>query len=771
MTDTAVPPADPFRHTEKQRSWDEFGSQYWTMAANTSHPSAAETGAFLHGASPGRHVLVLGATTTEVIRAAVGTGADVHVLDFAGRLLDLVGQEFGDSVTRHRHDLLDPVPDDLAGRFDVVVADRLVNRFHRSEMPRVVANMMRLVAPGGRLHISVRFGLYPLDRRLIEIGTELGTLRNYWDPESRTIDWSGVKTELDRCAEAHGAIPREVVIAWSKMRGVESRLEPEDVPRIVAEASAGSDAIVIRDVADMDVAPRSKIFVLTHDVPPEPGDRRGGGRHGGQDHHSRCQEAWVTCDGRPPAGQAEDRGPGLATADRPAAEPRAQVQAVIEDVLGCRLDWDDPTMGFRLRPEWGSFEQVRILGRLQELYGVGRFAGDLTLLTTPQQILAAVTDRTPGDTTPPAPAAPGASAGGADPAVEVDLGLARTVMDKTAITDIDPAGSRLCYRGHDVSTLAAFHTYDAVARLLIDGQLAQLDDDRRGLLAEGAFLARSAGLLWSGSHEDFVACFARLDLAGGQERSPDDVRRQGWRLLGAAAQLASRSADAPTPPDDSIAAQVAAPATAATDGPTDDVVAGLTMLMILQADHGSSAAALAVRTAVSAGAGLHAALLAGLVTFGGHRHGGALADVVRLVEDIGDVDALGIAVRSSIERGVPVPGFGHRIYSVTDPRVEPIRQLLVQAEERRRTVWWSERLRHIREAHAALERSGAVANVDFYAGPLLRTYGFETQSLTTLFAVARIAGWVAHAVEQTERRTLIRPKLEYVGVRPEESCP
>jgi citrate synthase len=476
----------------------------------------------------------------------------------------------------------------------------------------------------------------------------------------------------------------------------------------------------------------------------------------------------VTCDARPPAGQTEDRGPGLATADRPAADPRAEVQAVIEDVLGCRLDWDDPTMGFRLRPEWGSFEQVRILGRLQEVYGVGRFADDLTLLTTPRQILAAVTDRTPGD---PAPATPGAPAGGADAAVEVDLGLARTVMDKTAITDIDPAGSRLCYRGHDVSALASSCSFDAVARLLIDGELAALDDDRRGLVAEGAFLARSAGLRWSGSHEDFVACFARLDLAGGQEESPDDVRRQGWRLLGAAAQLASRSADAPVPPDDSIAAQVAAPATGATDGPTDDVVAGLTALMILQADHGSSAAALAVRTAVSAGAGLHPALLAGLVTFGGHRHGGALADVVRLVEDIGDVDALGIAVRSSIERGVPVPGFGHRIYSVTDPRVEPIRRLLVRAEDRRRTVWWSERLRHIREAHAALERSGAVANVDFYAGPLLRTYGFQTESLTTLFAVARIAGWVAHAVEQTERRTLIRPKLEYVGARPEESRP
>ena len=185
--------------------------------------------------------------------------------------------------------------------------------------------------------------------------------------------------------------------------------------------------------------------------------------------------------------------------------------------------------------------------------------------------------------------------------------------------------------------------------------------------------------------------------------------------------------------------------------------------MVLQADHGSSAAALAVRTAVSAGASLQHALLAGLAAFGGHRHGGAIGDVVRLIETCPDPDRLRQVVRTRLESGGVVPGFGHRVYRTQDPRVEPIRSLLVLAEERRRSTWWSDRLRVIRAEHRDLERFGAVANVDFYAGPLLRLLGFETASLTSLFAVARVSGWVAHAVEQMTAKTLIRPQLHYVG--------
>lgn len=258
-TDSA---ADPYRRADKQNSWDTYGAEYWAGAGDTSHPSALETENFLSGAGPGQRVLVLGATTTEVIQAALDCGAEAHVLDFAPRLLGLVQQRFGDKVATHHQDLTDPVDDQLLQRFDIVVGDRLVNRFHRNEMPGVLANMMSTVAIGGQLRISVRFGLYPLDSRLIEVGREMGTVTNFWDESSWTLNWSRVGEELDRCARDHGEIPRQVVIAWSRLRGVESRLREDDMPRLVAEAGGGASPWEIVEVLDMDVAPQSKTFVI-----------------------------------------------------------------------------------------------------------------------------------------------------------------------------------------------------------------------------------------------------------------------------------------------------------------------------------------------------------------------------------------------------------------------------------------------------------------------------------------------------------------------------
>ncbi len=266
MTDLATGDRpDPFRHLDKQRSWNDFGSQYWELAASTSHPSALESTNFLDGAGRGRRVLVFGATTTELIRGAVASGAEVHVVDFAGKLLELVTQKFGEDVHVRQHDVLNPAPPDYAGTFDRVVADRLVNRFHRSEMPRVISNMMSFLAPEGDARISLRFGLYPLDHRLIAEGQRRGTLARFWDASTNTIDWSGVGDELDAAAEPHGEIPREVVIAWSRMRGVESRLDPAEVPQLVATAAQYGTSVRLRQMLDMDVAPDSLIHVLGHD--------------------------------------------------------------------------------------------------------------------------------------------------------------------------------------------------------------------------------------------------------------------------------------------------------------------------------------------------------------------------------------------------------------------------------------------------------------------------------------------------------------------------
>jgi|GEM_PF-4754501 len=256
---------DPFRSRDKQQSWNEFGSAYWTLAATTSHPSEEETSGFLGETTVGSRVLVAGATTGEVIGAAIARGAEVHVLDFADKLLKLASDRFANSFEPHLHDVTNPPPSDLAGTFDIVIADRLVNRFHRSEMPGVVSNLMAFAKANGQLRLSFRFGLYPLDERLIQRGTELGTVSKFWDETTRTLDWSGVNTEIDDVAENHGEIPASVVADWSRMRGVESRILLEDIPAIAEEASTTGNRIKFGSAMDMDVALTSKTFIVTRE--------------------------------------------------------------------------------------------------------------------------------------------------------------------------------------------------------------------------------------------------------------------------------------------------------------------------------------------------------------------------------------------------------------------------------------------------------------------------------------------------------------------------
>jgi hypothetical protein len=256
---------DPFRHEDKRLSWNVFGADHWLSASEMSRPSSAEIDGFLRGADPSIPVLVLGGTTVELIAAALDRGADVHVLDFAERVLQGVEGRFGASnVSLHLHDLIRPAPPSLFKRFAIVACDRLITRFHRSEMPRVLATMLAFVCPHGALRASVRFGLSPFDESVIETGRRMGTLDRFWNPATRTIDWALAGDELSICAQADGNIPREIVIAWSRLRGVETRLEPPDIGGLIEEAAK----LGMRSRLDWEMASDRKLNLRLFSIVP-----------------------------------------------------------------------------------------------------------------------------------------------------------------------------------------------------------------------------------------------------------------------------------------------------------------------------------------------------------------------------------------------------------------------------------------------------------------------------------------------------------------------
>ena len=181
----------------------------------------------------------------------------------------------------------------------------------------------------------------------------------------------------------------------------------------------------------------------------------------------------------------------------------------------------------------------------------------------------------------------------------------------------------------------------------------------------------------------------------------------------------------------------------------------LRRVLVLLADHELNASTFAARVTVSTGASLAAGTLAGLAALGGPRHGRAAAEVAALAEDIGALggDATN-ALREWLGEGRGVPGFGHRLYPDGDIRAQALlRQFEVPDE-------------YVALARAADEVAGEAPNVDFALAAITARFGLPNGAPTTMFALARSVGWLAHMLEQAASGTPIRPRARYTGPAP-----
>ncbi len=182
--------------------------------------------------------------------------------------------------------------------------------------------------------------------------------------------------------------------------------------------------------------------------------------------------------------------------------------------------------------------------------------------------------------------------------------------------------------------------------------------------------------------------------------------------------------------------------------------------LVLLADHELNASTFTVRCAASTGISLYDAVIAGLVALKGPRHGGVGPLAAKLLDTLleGDVAAL---IRERVANGERFPGFGHMIYRDGDPRAVSLFGALVKTGiDKRLAVEIPERIK---------EATGAFANCDYALAVMRRTLGMPAGSETTLFAMARIAGWIAHASEQLETHRLIRPRARYTGPAPSQA--
>jgi citrate synthase len=188
----------------------------------------------------------------------------------------------------------------------------------------------------------------------------------------------------------------------------------------------------------------------------------------------------------------------------------------------------------------------------------------------------------------------------------------------------------------------------------------------------------------------------------------------------------------------------------------DAVRAAVRMALVLVADHEMNASTFAARVTASTGADLYACVEGALTALSGPRHGGSADRCEALLQDIARHDSVHATLLGRVQRGGNTPGFGHPLYPDGDPRFRKLCTALPDISADHLAL-----AAELEEEAEALELGAPT--IDLGLAILADALGIEPSGASTLFAVGRIAGWIAHAIEQYDQGHLLRPRARYVG--------
>jgi citrate synthase len=169
---------------------------------------------------------------------------------------------------------------------------------------------------------------------------------------------------------------------------------------------------------------------------------------------------------------------------------------------------------------------------------------------------------------------------------------------------------------------------------------------------------------------------------------------------------------------------------------------------------------------------MYAGIAAGVGALSGSLHGGANAQVMKMLLELRNEKDIAGWVKRQLDSGQKIMGMGHAVYKTLDPRARFLKDMCFRLGEKLREPHWCRLSTQIEEnAVAEFEKRGKTTikpNVDFYSAPVYHMMGIPHDLMTPLFAVARIAGWTAHIIEEKfgdaqEKPALYRPSSEYVG--------
>ena len=337
-------------------------------------------------------------------------------------------------------------------------------------------------------------------------------------------------------------------------------------------------------------------------------------------------------------------------------------------------------------------------------------------------------------------------------------GLEGVVAAETALSMVDGERGELIIVGFPIEELAPNATFEETVRLLWNGNLPDVSNRE---LSKIAFEILRAAADRRDDPMDALREAAGVLLPDQLFSAFPTIVAGYWRIL---------HGQKPIAPSRDLGHAANYLYMLSGEVPSNERVRALETYLNTVVDHGLNASTFTARVITSTGSDLVSAIVGAVGALKGPLHGGAPGPALDMVFEIAEAGRAEEVLRRKIESGEKLMGFGHRVYKVRDPRAD----VLAAAAER---LYARDGDMRLYELARAVERTAIrlleeykpgrrlQTNVEFYTALVLHGLGLETPLFTPTFAISRVAGWIAHCLEQRRVNRIIRPQSIYVGPR------
>ncbi|MGD8370464.1 MAG: citrate/2-methylcitrate synthase [Syntrophobacterales bacterium] len=368
-----------------------------------------------------------------------------------------------------------------------------------------------------------------------------------------------------------------------------------------------------------------------------------------------------------------------------------------------------------------------------------------------------------------------------------NIGLRGVVVASTNIGDVDGSAGRLVYRGYLIKDLAGKASFEEVVHLLLNEILPTRDQNKAfsaQLAAERAVPAELIAALKTRPNSalpmDILQASASM-LAHHDPEVEDPSReashRKAIRLIAKFATVVAaweriRNGQEPIDPDPNLSHAANFLYMMKGEVPDEDIAGFFDAALVMHAEHGFNASTFAAREIASTRAHMYAAVAGAVGSLSGELHGGANTRVMEMLMDIGSPEKVESYVKEQFDAGQRIMGLGHAVYKVDDPRALILAPMSKTVGERFGESKWYEMSALLekvaKEEFKKRKNRDIYTNVDFYSASLYYMMGIPMDQFTPIFAIARIAGWTAHIIEEqfaeaAPKPMLYRPESDYVG--------